>query len=98
MPAPVDIVVVEIPEGYELVPISDSVTVYYFAGAFYTKVDDGYKVVVAPDGAIVTNIPEGAEEEEIGGQTYVVYNGVYFQPFVQDGKDVYQVVVMEEAE
>jgi hypothetical protein len=85
VPAPVDIVVVEIPEGY-------------VAGAFYTKVDDGYKVIEAPDGAIIKNLPEGGEEEEIGGQTYVVYNGVYFQPFTQNGEDVYQVVQMETVE
>jgi len=95
VPAPVNIVVVELPDGVEMVPIDNTVTVYYFSGTFYTKTDDGYKVIVAPDGAIVTNIPEGGEEEEIGGQTYVVYNGVYFQPLSQDGKDVYQVVEME---
>jgi len=98
VPAPVNIVVVEIPEGYELVPIDTDVTVYYFGGTFYTKTDEGYQVIVAPDGAIIKNIPEGAEEEEIGEQTYVVYNGVYFQPITQNGEDVYQVVSMEPVE
>ena len=94
VPAPVNVVVVELPEGYELVP-SDNITYYSFGGAFSATTRDGYKVINAPDGAIITNIPEGAEEVEIGDQNYVVYNEIYYQPMTQDGKDVYQVVAME---
>ena len=54
-------------------------------------------MIEAPDGAIIKNIHEGAVEEEIDGQTYVVYNEVYFQPMTQNGDDVYQVVAMEAA-
>jgi len=64
--------------------------------AFYIKKNDKYKVIEAPDGAVVTNIPEGGEEVDIEGSKYVVYNTTYYLPFSQDGKDLYQVVAMEE--
>ena len=71
---------------------------YYYGGTFYSKEADGYKVIVAPDGAVVANVPEGAEEVDIEDQKYVFYNETYFQSITQDGKDVYQIVAMESAD
>ncbi len=52
-------------------------------------------MIDAPDGAVVTYIPEGATEEEIDGNYYVSYNYTYYQPFFQNGKEMYQVVNIE---
>ena len=93
---PTNIVVNTLPEGVETIQLNE-VTYYYFGGAFYAKTKDSYKVIPAPDGAVVTNIPEGGEEVEIEGNKYVFYNNTYFQPLSQNGKDMYQVVSMEEA-
>jgi hypothetical protein len=97
VPAPVNIVVVEMPEEKVAVEIGE-ITYFYFGGTFYETVSDGFKVVLAPDGAVVSDIPEGGEEVEIQEVKYVLYNETYFQPLTQDGKDVYQVVAMESAE
>ena len=94
VPAPVNITVVNLPSDMTSVKVNDK-TYYYFGGTFYTKSSTGYTVIVAPIGAVVSTIPEGAAEQEISGQKYVVYNNTYFQPFLQDGKNVYQVVAME---
>jgi hypothetical protein len=96
VPAPTNIVVNTLPEGVESIQLNDE-TYYYFGGAFYEKTKDSYKVIAAPDGAVITNIPEGAEEVDIDGVKYVVYNNTYYQPLSQDGKNVYQVVTMQEA-
>jgi hypothetical protein len=94
---PTNIVVNTLPEGAENVTIDDKAYLY-FGGAFYVKENGKYRVVDAPDGAVITNIPEGAEEVEVQDEKYVVYNYTYFKPFSQDGKDMYQVVVMETVE
>jgi hypothetical protein len=91
--APVNITVVNIPSDFESVTINDD-AYYYFGGTFYVKSDSGYTVVKAPDGAVVSKIPDGAEEIELEDKKYVVYNDVYYQPLVQDGVNVYQVVNM----
>jgi hypothetical protein len=90
-------VVNTLPKDIETIKLNDD-TYYYFGGAFYVKENDKYKVIEAPDGAVITNIPEGGEEVEVEDQKYVVYNKTYYQPFNQNGKDLYQVVAMEEAE
>ncbi len=95
VPPPVNITINNLPDGVESVTLND-LTYYYYAGTFYEKVSDGFKVIVAPDGAMVLNIPDGGEELEIDGNKYVFYNDTYFQPLAKDGKDLYQVVSMEE--
>ena len=95
VPPPANILVQELPEQVESVP-ADEFTYYYYGGVFYLKTDEGYQVIEAPDGAVVSKIPEGGEEVEVAGQKYVYYNNTYFQPSNQNGKEVYQVVVMEE--
>jgi len=94
--APTNIVVVTLPEGMETIQLNDD-SYYYFGGAFYVKENGKYRVIEAPDGAVITNIPEGGEEVEIGGNMYVVYNKTYYMPFSQNGKDLYQVVIMEDS-
>ncbi|RKZ66452.1 MAG: hypothetical protein DRQ48_10755 [Gammaproteobacteria bacterium] len=94
---PTNIVVNTLPEGAENITL-DGASYMYFGGAFYIKENGKYKVIDAPDGAVITNIPEGAEEVEIEDEKYVFYNYTYFKPFSQNGKDMYQVVVMEAAE
>ena len=61
---------------------------------FYVKNKKGYQVIKAPVGAIVPAVPDGGKEQKIDGQTYMVYKDVYYQPIVQNGKNVYQVVEM----
>jgi hypothetical protein len=95
--APTNIVVNTLPKDMETIKLNDD-TYYYFGGAFYIKENGKYKVIEAPDGAVVTNIPEGGEELEVEGEKYVVYNTTYYQPFSQNGKDLYQVVAMESAD
>lgn len=91
---PTNIVVNTLPEGFENIILNGN-TYSYFGGAFYVKENGKYKVIDAPYGAAVTYMPEGATEEEIDGVYYVVYNYTYYQPFSQNGKDMYQVVEME---
>jgi hypothetical protein len=66
---------------------------YYYGGAFYRPDDDGgYEVTTPPVGAAVPDLPRGARSIVIDGQQYYEFNGVYFQPTVNDqGKTVYVV-------
>ncbi|HWD90128.1 MAG TPA: DUF6515 family protein [Mucilaginibacter sp.] len=66
---------------------------YYYGGAFYRPYDDGgYEVTTPPIGAAVPDLPKGAHSIVIDGQQYYEFNGVYFQPTVNDqGKTVYVV-------
>lgn len=83
-----------LPEGVEKIDLNDN-TYYYFGGAFYIADKKSYKVVDAPSGAVVTNIPDGGSEKEIDDVKYVIYNHTYYQPLSQNGKDLYQVVIMD---
>ncbi len=94
VPPPTNIIVNTLPEGMETLKLNDD-TFYYFGGAFYTKSGDDYQVIDAPDGAVIKNLPDGAEEQEISEQIYVVYHNTYYQPLLQDGENLYQVVSME---
>ena len=48
------------------------------------------------EATVVYHILEGAEEIDLDVQKYVLYNDTCFQPFLQDGKNVYQVIAMED--
>jgi len=90
---PINIIVNTLPDGFENIMLN-GYSYAYFGGAFYVKENGQHKVIDAPDGAVVTYIPEGATEEDINGNYYVVYNHTYYQPFYQNGKNLYQVVDM----
>ena len=47
-------------------------------------------------GTVVENLPEGGKEEKIGDITYVKIGETYYQPITQDGKDMYEVVFIED--
>ena len=59
------------------------------------KENGNYRVIDAPDGAVVTYIPEGGEEVIIDDEYFVEYNNIYYRPISYNGKDLYQVVLME---
>jgi hypothetical protein len=84
-------VVSYLPDGYETTMVGND-TFYYYAGAFYVAIDQGYQVVPAPVGAVVTQIPVGAVDQQINGEDILVYNNVYYAPISQDGEDAYEVV------
>lgn len=66
---------------------------YYSGGVFYRPYDDGgYEVTTPPVGAAVPGLPKGAKSILIDGQQYFEFNGVYYQPGVDDkGKTIYVV-------
>jgi len=66
---------------------------YYSGGAFYRPMDDGgYEVTTPPVGAAVPELPKGARSIVIDGQQYYEFNGVYYQPTVNDqNKTIYVV-------
>lgn len=69
---------------------------YYYGGTYYEKSSGGYTVVAPTAGTVVTDLPEGGEEVKIGDVTYVKVGETYYQPTQKDGKDVYEVVQIEE--
>ena len=94
VPPPIGAVVSSLPDGYETTMVGND-TYYYYGGAFYIDNGQGYQVVAAPPGAVVTEIPVGAvQQQDDQGQTYLVYNNVYYQPISQDGQDAYEVIQM----
>ena len=97
--APVGGVVKSIPSGYETIVLDDagSVKNYYWGGTFYEKVSSGYKVVPPTSGAVVEHLADGGEEVKMGDVTYVKLGETYYQPFQQNGKNMYEVVDVEEA-
>ncbi len=44
------------------------------------------------------NLPEGGEEVKLGDVTYVKYGETYYQPIQKDGKDMYEVVEVQDDE
>jgi len=56
---------------------------------FYNQSSDGYSVVEAPSGAMVSYLPEGYTTKTISGETYYVYDGVYYQAKMVDGGTAY---------
>jgi hypothetical protein len=47
-------------------------------------------------GTVVDNLPEGGEEVTIGDVKYVKFGETYYQPVKVDGKDKYEVVLVEQ--
>jgi hypothetical protein len=97
--APVGGVVKTIPSGYETISLDEASQVknYYWGGTFYEKVANGYKVVPPTSGAIVEHLADGGEEVKLGEVTYVKLGETYYQPFQQNGKNMYEVVDVEKA-
>jgi len=96
--APNGAVVPDIPDNAQQVVIEQNVTNnYYYGGTYYEKGSDGYTVVPPQAGSLVEGLPEGAEEVKIGDVTYVQYGDTFYQPVKVDGKDMYEVVQIEEA-
>ena len=96
--APVGATVTVIPENSQTVIINETTNNYYYGGTFYEKTDEGYTVVPPTAGTVVESLPEGGEEIKIGDVTYVKVGEVYYQPIEQDGKNMYEVVEVKEAE
>lgn len=46
-------------------------------------------------GTIVDKIPEGGEEVTIGEVTYIKFGETYYQPIQVDGKDKYEIALVE---
>lgn len=85
-----------IPKASEVVEVSPTVNNYYYGGTFYEQKDGTYTVVPPPAGSVVSNLPEGAVEVKVGDQTFVKYGDTYYMPVVVDGKNMYEVVQVEE--
>jgi hypothetical protein len=47
---------------------------------------------------VIENLPEGGEEVKIGDVTYVQFGDIYYQPIVQDGQNMYEVVNVEKVQ
>jgi hypothetical protein len=96
--APVGGVIKTLPKGYETVDVDEAGTIknYYFGGTFYEKDAKGYKVVPPTSGVVVSNLAEGGEEVKMGDVTYVKLGDTYYQPIQKDGKNMYEVVDIEE--
>ena len=92
VPAPVGATVVSLPPGSQTVVINETTNNYYYGGTYYEKKPEGYVVVPPTAGAVVENLPEGGKEVKLGEVTYVQVGETYYQPIVQDGKNMYEVV------
>jgi len=71
---------------------------YYYGGTYYEKEGDEYKVVAPEAGTVVEHLPEGGEEVTVGDHKYVKFGETYYQPIQQDGKDMWEVVEVQEGE
>ncbi|NMH26601.1 DUF6515 family protein [Flavobacterium silvaticum] len=94
--APVGATITTLPESSQTVVVNETTNNYYYGGTFYEKSDGGYTVVPPTAGTLVENLPEGATEEKIGDQTYVKLGETYYQPIEKDGKNMYEVVQVEQ--
>jgi hypothetical protein len=92
--APVGGTVVNIPEGAETVN-TGTVNNYYYGNTYYEKSDGGYTVVAPTAGTIVDKLPEGGEEVTLGDVKYVKFGETYYQPVQVDGKDKYEIALVE---
>lgn len=95
--APVGATIKVLPDNTETVAVTETTNNYYYGGTYYEKVPEGFTVVPPTAGTVVENLPEGAEEVKIGDQTYVKFGETYYTPVKKDGKDMYEVVEVEEA-
>ncbi len=96
--APVGATVKELPKESQTLVVNETTNNYYYAGTYYEKTGEGYTVVPPTAGTVVENLPEGGEEVKIGDVTYVKFGNVYYQPIEKDGKSMYEVVEVKEAE
>jgi hypothetical protein len=94
--APVGATITTLPPNSQTVVVNETTNNYYYGGTYYEKSDKGYTVVPPTAGTIVTSLPEGGKEMKIGEQTYVKVGETYYQPTQKDGKDVYEVVQIDE--
>ena len=95
--APVGATITTLPEGSQTVVVNETTNNYYYGGTYYEKTDQGYTVVPPTAGTVVESLPEGGEEVKIGDVTYVKYGETYYQPIEKDGKNMYEVVNIEES-
>lgn len=98
MAAPVGATITTLPPKSETVIINETTNNYYYGGTYYEKSKDGYTVVPPTSGTVVENLPEGGEEVKLGDVTYVKFGETYYQPIVQDGKNMYEVVDVQEGD
>jgi multidrug efflux pump subunit AcrA (membrane-fusion protein) len=56
------------------------------------------KIYAPTSGTVVESLPEGGEEVKLGDVTYVKFGETYYQPIEQDGKNMYEVVDVQEGE
>ncbi len=94
--APVGATVTTLPQGSQTVVVNETTNNYYYGGTYFEKSGGGYTVVAPTAGTVVESLPEGGEEVRIGDVTYVKVGETYYQPIQQDGKDMYEVVQVEE--
>lgn len=95
--APLGAKIKTLPKGYETVTLDDNTKNYYYGGTFYEKTSAGYTVVAPIAGSVVSNVSEGGEEVKMGDVTYVKLGETYYQPIQMNGKNMYEVVDVEEA-
>lgn len=95
VPAPVGGIVNNIPNGAQTV-YTGTVNNYYYGGTYYEKDGNEYRVVAPTAGTLVDSLPEGGEEVTIGDVKYIKFGETYYQPVQVDGKDKYEVVLVEE--
>ncbi len=96
--APVGATVTTLPEETQTVVVNETTNNYYYGGTYYEKSDGGYTVVPPTAGTLVDSLPEGGEEVKIGDVTYVKFGETYYQPIEKDGKNMYEIVNVEEGE
>lgn len=94
--APVGATITTLPPNSQTVIVNETTNNYYYGGTYYEKSDEGYTVVPPTAGTVVENLPEGGDEVKIGDVTYVKYGETYYQPIELDGKNMYEVVNVEE--
>jgi hypothetical protein len=94
--APVGATITTLPPKSETVIVNETVNNYYYGGTFYEKGEKGYTVVPPTAGTIVEHLPEGGKEVKLGDITYVKVGDIYYQPIQKDGKNMYEVVDVEE--
>jgi hypothetical protein len=94
VPAPVGGTVNNIPSGAQTVN-TGTVNNYYYGGTYYEKDGNSYKVVAPTAGTIVESLPEGGKEVTIGDVKYIQFGETYYQPVQVDGKNKYEVVLVE---
>ena len=94
--APIGATITTLPPSSQTVVVNETTNNYYYGGTYYEKDSKGYTVVAPTAGTVVENLPEGGEETKIGDVTYVKVGETYYQPIDQNGKNMYEVVQIEE--